>query len=665
MKKMIEKNRKLSMFLAILAAIISLGADFGIYFLTRPRQSTYHEYIEALEAGYDIVDEQGRVIEIIPDLIDTVYYPESGETWRYTLWTEDSRAKYEAWIAAGKDAAKFKYNYSKNDWRYFEMPHFTVDFLTSHMEKYEGISFRKLQARDFDPIFLQVLPMFLTTAITFGGMMLFFSFYMKKMTQTGGIGHDLLVKDTRIRFDDVIGHEEVVEELKLIVSLMQACKEKAEHKNNNRLDRFHANIPKGILFSGAPGTGKTLLAKALAGEAGVPFLYMNASEFIEQYVGVGAKRVRELFKNARKNAPCIIFLDEIDAVGTDRSVATTGEQKQTINALLQEMDGFDTKSGVFIIAATNTPDTLDKALVRSGRFDRQIVVNPPANRETRKKIFELYLKDDPYDADLDMICEQCTGFTGADINTICNEARLIAITQDAECITTEILEEAIDRKIFKGNRKKEDNERDKRIVATHEAGHALISKILGVPIARATIIGNTGGVGGAVFKKDDDKKLMSKEDLKNAVMIAYGGRAAEEIVFGEENITTGASNDIDQATSLLKQYVGRYGFDEYKFSCFNLFEEKKAFINRHLFDSIDDLSKELYDDTLFQIRACKSSLNLLSLKLYEKETLSGTDIDELLNESLEKDLKKFEAELSKKQSEKRNSSIPLSAIQQN
>ena len=237
----------------------------------------------------------------------------------------------------------------------------------------------------------------------------------------------------------------------------------------------------------------------------------------------------------QKNAPCIIFIDEIDAVGTDRTVTTSGEQKQTINALLQEMDGFDTKSGIFIIAATNNAESLDKALVRSGRFNRQIVINPPSDYKVRMKLFKQYLKEDNVTADIEHIAKQCVGFTGADISAVCNEARLIAITQDADSITTEILEEAVDRKIFKGNRVKNGAKRkhseEISIVAHHEAGHALMSVLLHVPVARATIVGTTSGSGGAVFREDEQKSLISRKDMLNRIMIAYGGRAAEELIF--------------------------------------------------------------------------------------------------------------------------------------
>ena len=527
----------------------------------QPLNVTYREYLNDLEEGKDKTDEEGNIIAV-PDKIDTVYYDLSSEEWRYTVWTEESRAEYENWIAKGKASADFKYNYSKSNWRIVTVSDFSYDKIREHIDEYAGVSCRDIIYKSFRPVYFKYLQAFGSTLLMFAFILTFFGIYAKKMQNMGSLKkEDIFVKDVKVKFADVIGHDEIKDDLKLIVNLIKAARaeQEAEKKNGTsqipEKSKFNADIPKGMLFSGAAGTGKTMLAKAVAGEAGVPFLMMDASGMVEQYVGLGAKRVREIFKLARKNAPCIIFVDEIDAVGLDRNSNINSEQKQTINALLAEMDGFKTKKGIFIIAATNNPDSLDKALVRSGRFDRQVVIGPPKDYKERSALFEMYLKDDKCTADIAAASKQCVGFTGADIKAICNDARLIAIAGNADSMTSDILEEAIDRKLFKGNRTKNKVNDEIKTVAHHEAGHALMSYLLGAPIARATIQSNTSGVGGAVIQGDNMKQMISKKEAENKIMIAYGGRAAEELIFGKEEITTGAVNDIELATDIIKNTV--------------------------------------------------------------------------------------------------------------
>lgn len=622
-KPMNERDKKMLAVAMIAASIMYVGSEITAYEASKPQSVTYREYIDTLESG------QGE----LPDLIDTVYYDPNSDYWRYTLWNDDSRAKYEQWIADGKNIADFNYDYSKKDWRVFEMPDFTNDTLQAHIEKYDGTACREIVKKSFQPFWLSAFSAMGEIFFLFLFLGGFILFYSKSMRKIGGINEkEILVKDTGVKFNDIIGHDEVIADLQLIVKLMQ--KKKAEMENNQKLladkkkvSKFPVQIPRGMLFSGEAGTGKTLLAKAVAGEAGVPFFYMNASGFVEMYIGVGAKRVRQLFSLARKNAPCIIFIDEIDAVGTDRNAATvSGEQKQTINALLQEMDGFDTKSGIFIIAATNNPDNLDKALVRSGRFDRHVIISPPKDWNVRKQLFEYYLrheiKDNMCSANLEQIAKQSVGFTGADVNAVCNEARLIATAQDSDSITTEILEEAIDRKIFKGNHVREKRSAEIKTIAYHEAGHALVNALLNVPIARATIIGSTGGVGGAVFREETNRKMQSKQDLLNFIMAAYGGRAAEQVKFGADNITTGASNDFEKATEILKAYVKNYAFDEKKI----VISDEQAVMQDYVFQRTSELADELYAKTVSMISEHTQELEKIAQLLLEKETVSGEEI---------------------------------------
>lgn len=622
-KEWTERKMKFCIGMLVCGLFLAVAGDFAEYRKNEPQKVTYREYINDLEAGLDTDSQE------VPDIIDTVYYDPDADDWRYTVWTEESRKAYAEWIAEGNSSADFRFDYPDDAWRMFEMPDYTSDSLQEHIRQYDGTACREIVKKSFQPFVIMLMPVLASLGGTLLFMILLIGFYSKKMSGFGGIRkEDILVEDTGVRFSDVIGHEEVTADLQLIVKLMQA------KKNSGRTAsmKFNADIPRGMLFLGEAGTGKTLLAKAVAGEAGVPFLYMNASGFVEMYVGVGAKRVRELFRLARKNAPCIIFIDEIDAVGTDRSSVTTSEQKQTINALLQEMDGFDTEEGVFIIAATNNADSLDKALVRSGRFDRMVTVSPPSDNSVRVRLFEQYLKEDACSADLTAIAKQCIGFTGADVKTVCNEARLIAIASGADSITDAILEEAVDRKVFRGNRSDRYRKEDElNLSAYHEAGHALTSVLLGIPVARATIIGTTSGTGGAVFREDSRSRIVTKQDLLNQVMVCYSGRAAEEIIFGAEHISTGAVNDIQQATQILKVYISEYGFDSESFGLLNLsvlYEQK--LLSERLTARAGELAGKVYQSTIQLLSDNQLLLHRLAQSLLAEETISGRKIIHLV-----------------------------------
>lgn len=434
-----------------------------------------------------------------------------------------------------------------------------------------------------------------------------------------------LVQKSNVKFNDIIGLEEILEDISIYVSLI---------KNPSMGEEIGAKTPKGLLLAGAPGTGKTLIAKAIAGEADVPFISVSGSEFTELYKGVGARRVRQLFKIARKNAPCILFIDEIDAIGADRmSDDFDSEDTQTINQLLKEMDGFSSLEGVFVLAATNCPEKLDGALKRAGRFDRQVNVNPPRDWKLRKQMFEYYLKDYKVatDLDIDSLAKAIGGFTGADIAMICNEASLVAIMKKRPEIDRDCIEEAIDKKVFNGNRSKsKQHERDREIVAYHEAGHAVMKYLCGEPISRASIAANTSGVGGAVFGEDKDTVLRTSSDIRNSVMVCYAGRSAEIIKCGEP--TTGAENDITQATELLMSYVMKYGFDnEIRALDYNLLLKKDLVGSDLLNSHMQELAKDLEDKALEQLKENFSLVERLAEKLLENETMTGAEIIELFN----------------------------------
>src|SRR5918999_1621282 len=366
----------------------------------------------------------------------------------------------------------------------------------------------------------------------------------------------LITKDTpKTTFNDVAGADEAIEELQEIKDFLQ---------NPAKFQAIGAKIPKGVLLYGPPGTGKTLLARAVAGEAGVPFYSISGSDFVEMFVGVGASRVRDLFEQAKQNAPAIIFVDEIDAVGRHRGAGMGGghdEREQTLNQMLVEMDGFDVKGGVIMIAATNRPDILDPALLRPGRFDRQIAVDRP-DLEGRKRILEVHAKGKPLapDVDLETVARRTPGFTGADLANVLNEGALLTARTNGTVITDELLEEAIDRVVAGPERKtRAMSEKEKKVTAYHEGGHALVAHALPNldPVHKVTILPRGRSLGHTLVLPTEDKYTQTRSEMIDTLAYALGGRAAEELVFHEP--TTGAGNDIEKATALAKAMVTEYG----------------------------------------------------------------------------------------------------------
>ncbi|NEQ64101.1 MAG: ATP-dependent metallopeptidase FtsH/Yme1/Tma family protein, partial [Symploca sp. SIO2D2] len=368
---------------------------------------------------------------------------------------------------------------------------------------------------------------------------------------------------TQVTFGDVAGIEQAKLELNEVVDFL---------KNADRFTAIGAKIPKGVLLVGPPGTGKTLLARAVAGEAGVPFFSISGSEFVEMFVGVGASRVRDLFEQAKGNAPCIVFIDEIDAVGRQRGAGLGGgndEREQTLNQLLTEMDGFEGNTGIIIIAATNRPDVLDAALLRPGRFDRQVVVDRP-DYAGRLEILNVHARGKTLskDVELEKIARRTPGFTGADLSNLLNEAAILAARRSLTEISMDEVNDAIDR-VLAGPEKKDRvmSEKRKALVAYHEAGHALVGALMPDydPVQKISIIprGRAGGLTWFTPSEDRmDSGLYSRSYLQNQMAVALGGRLAEEIIFGEEEVTTGASNDLQQVTRVARQMVTRYGMSD-------------------------------------------------------------------------------------------------------
>ena len=462
----------------------------------------------------------------------------------------------------------------------------------------------------------------------------------------GGMGKSnakIYVQSTKgIRFDDVAGEDEAKESLAEIVDYLH---------NPQKYTDVGASMPKGVLLVGPPGTGKTMLAKAVAGEANVPFFSISGSEFVEMFVGMGASKVRDLFKQAKEKAPCIVFIDEIDAIGKkrDNQLSSNDEREQTLNQLLTEMDGFDDNNGVIILAATNRPESLDPALTRPGRFDRRVPVELPdlVGREAILKVHAKKIKTS-YDVDFHTIARMASGASGAELANMINEAALRAVRNNRTVVTEADLEESIEV-VIAGYQKKSAvlSDKEKKTVAYHEIGHALVAAMQShsAPVQKITIIPRTSGALGYTMQVETgDKYLMSKDELANKICTFTGGRAAEEVVFGE--ITTGASNDIEQATKLARAMITRYGMSE-KFDMVALETVNNQYLGgdtslacstatqQEIDKMVVSLVKSQHEKAIQILKDNRKALDALAKYLYEKETITGEEFMHVLKQETE------------------------------
>lgn len=439
-------------------------------------------------------------------------------------------------------------------------------------------------------------------------------------------GDERGVTQSKKTFADVCGLKESKKDLATIVDFLH---------RPGKYEMAGAKLPKGCLFYGPPGTGKTLLAKAIAGEAGVSFFYASGSDFVEMYVGVGAKRVREMFKIAKENAPCIVFIDEIDALGGKRDANRNNEERRsTLNAFLAEMDGFKESSGVMVIGATNDIDSLDNALLRPGRFTNKYCIPLPETSEERLEILQHYGKNKYFDETVDMkaISKELVGFSPAQIESLLNEAAIIQVSENHPSISKKIIDKAMMKMIVEGHIREDQSGRSREeleTVAWHEAGHALVGKLKGKEITKVTILSTTSGAGGVTFSTPKKEHLLSKEDLVDEVMELYAGRVGELALFGtEDKVTTGASNDFERASDIVEKIVEKWGMSK-EFGPFVIKRSYSDVENEELLRMKVELAKSIYEDTKNLVKKNFDKLEEIAELLLKKETIYAKDLDKL------------------------------------
>ena len=601
-----NKNRQsiLILLVCILVSLICMSLFSGMLDTSTSKQITYDKFISMLDNG------EVKSVVINSDTVDITPKAQSssyGTITYYTTITEDDTA------------------------------------LTARLEK-AGVTFNKKPAS----MASEVITTILSFLIPFVLFLVVFSLLMNRMNKGGGMmgvgkskAKTYVQKDTGITFKDVAGEDEAKESLQEVVDFLH---------NPGKFTAIGAKLPKGALLVGPPGTGKTLLAKAIAGEAKVPFFSLSGSEFVEMFVGVGASRVRDLFDEAKKNAPCIIFIDEIDAIGKTRDSGRFGgndEREQTLNQLLAEMDGFDTSKGLLILAATNRPEVLDPALLRPGRFDRRIIVDRP-DLKGRIAILKVHAKDVLMDdtVDLDAVALATSGAVGSDLANMINEAAILAVKSGRRAVSQKDLLEAVEV-VLVGKEKKDRilSQEERRIVSYHEVGHALLSAIQknAEPVQKITIIPRTMGALGYVMQVPEEEKFLNtKKELEARLVMTLGGRAAEEIVF--DTVTTGAANDIEQATQIARAMITQYGMSG-KFGLMGLASQENEYLDGRTVLNCGDqtateidhevmaLLKRSYDEALRLLKDHRPAMDKIAAYLIQKETITGKEFMKIFREA--------------------------------
>ncbi|MEH2422225.1 MAG: ATP-dependent zinc metalloprotease FtsH3 [Nostoc sp.] len=574
--------------------------------------------------------------------------PQSRETWRYSRFIQEVQQGRVEKVSLSADRSTAlvtpKYDPNKRIVTLVNDPDL-INTLTS-----KGVDISVLPQTD-ESFWFKALSSLLFPVLLLVGL-----FFLLRRAQSGPGSQAMnfgkskarvqMEPQTQVTFGDVAGIDQAKLELNEVVDFL---------KNADRFTAVGAKIPKGVLLVGPPGTGKTLLARAVAGEAGVPFFSISGSEFVEMFVGVGASRVRDLFEQAKTNAPCIVFIDEIDAVGRQRGAGLGGgndEREQTLNQLLTEMDGFEGNTGIIIIAATNRPDVLDAALLRPGRFDRQVVVDRP-DYAGRSEILKVHARGKTLakDVDLDKIARRTPGFTGADLSNLLNEAAILAARRNLTEISMDEINDAIDR-VLAGPEKKDRvmSEKRKTLVAYHEAGHALVGALMPDydPVQKISIIprGRAGGLTWFTPSEDRmDTGLYSRAYLENQMAVALGGRIAEELIFGEEEVTTGASNDLQQVARVARQMITRFGMSDRLGPVALGRQQGNMFLGRDIMSerdfseetaaAIDEEVRKLVDVAYTRAKEVlvrnRHILEQIAQMLVDKETVDAEELQEILS----------------------------------
>jgi cell division protease FtsH len=576
--------------------------------------------------------------------------PQSRDSWRYSQFMQEVAGKKVEKVSISADRTRALVTASDGNKVMVNLPPNDPDLINILTEN--KVNIEVVPASD-EGFWLKAL-----SSLFFPILLLVGLFFLLRRAQAGPGSQAMnfgkskarvqMEPNTQVTFGDVAGIEQAKLELSEVVDFL---------KNADRFTAVGAKIPKGVLLVGPPGTGKTLLAKAVAGEAGVPFFSISGSEFVEMFVGVGASRVRDLFEQAKSNAPCIVFIDEIDAVGRQRGAGLGGgndEREQTLNQLLTEMDGFEGNTGIIIIAATNRPDVLDAALLRPGRFDRQVVVDRP-DYAGRLEILNVHSRGKTLakDVDLEKIARRTPGFTGADLSNLLNEAAILAARRNLTEISMDEVNDAIDR-VLAGPEKKDRvmSEKRKTLVAYHEAGHALVGALMPDydPVQKISIIprGRAGGLTWFTPSEDRmDSGLYSRSYLQNQMAVALGGRVAEEIIFGEEEVTTGASNDLQQVARVARQMVMRFGMSERLGPVALGRQQGNMFLGRDIMaerdfseetasvidEEVSTLVAEAYRRAKEVLVNNRHVLDTLAEMLVEKETVDSEELQDLLANS--------------------------------
>lgn len=572
-----QLTSRLTKFIIVLIASILLMVAFTQAFGNTQTKLSYSKFMEKVNAN--------KIEKVMINLSDSTF------------------------VAVGKNEKMYTVDNPKYDNFKKDLLEKGVEVTEEHATSYVNLMFNVLQ---------------LAIMIVIG-----FAFYNLMKQQVGSPVSDVSAEDkngTRVKttFKDIAGLKQVKSDMELLIDFL---------KEPEKFNEAGAKMPKGVILTGPPGTGKTLLAKAIAGEANVPFFSVSGSDFIEMFVGVGAKRVRELFKSAEKVAPCIIFIDEIDAIGGSREAQASGntEQRQTINALLSAMDGFSGREGILVIAATNRIDDLDPALIRPGRFDKQITVPLPDTPSERLEVINLYKNNKKFsdDVDFNLLSKETIGFSPADIEALLNEAALISVQKKLPYIDRKCIDDAIYKKLLRGHAKRDAvrDDEELKLVAWHEAGHATIAKLCDMDVSKVTIVKSTSGAGGVNIIVPKKMGLYSIDELSNQVRMCYGGRCGEMMLYGDKTkITTGASADIKQATSVIHEMITTYGMTD-TYGMLNLTD--LHIDNRTILEEAMKMSKRFEHETMEMLEEYKDMHQEIVKCLLEKETIDGDELDEI------------------------------------